>query len=242
MNTTELDEMMRKRLLKAASGPGRTTLECAVAGRRLLWAVGLRGASLAKRALDVVGSALLIIAFLPVLAVVALLIKLEDGGPLIFTQNRVGKFGRMFRMYKFRSMCVNAEQRMAEVLAQNQHQTGVTFKMKTDPRITKVGRWLRKLSVDELPQLFNVLIGDMSLVGPRPPVPREVALYTLADRRRLAVKPGITCFWQVGGRAELDFPQQVALDVSYIERQSILTDLIILFKTVPAVIGGKGAC
>jgi lipopolysaccharide/colanic/teichoic acid biosynthesis glycosyltransferase len=114
--------------------------------------------------------------------------------------------------------------------------------MKQDPRITKIGRWLRKLSIDELPQLYNVLIGDMSLVGPRPPVPREVALYTLADRRRLHVKPGITCLWQVGGRAELDFPQQVALDVRYIESQSLWIDVTILFKTVPAVIGGKGAC
>jgi len=242
MSAMEMDDVMMRRLLRAASGSGRTTLECAVACRRLLWLAGLRGASLAKRAIDVVGSSFLLVAFLPVFAVVALAVKAEDGGPLMFAQTRVGKFGQLFKMFKFRSMCVNAEKRMAEVLAQNQHQTGVTFKMKQDPRITKVGRWLRKLSIDELPQLYNVLIGDMSLVGPRPPVPREVALYTLGDRRRLEVKPGITCFWQVGGRAELDFPQQVALDVRYIERQSVWTDVTILFKTVPAVIGGKGAC
>ncbi len=242
MSAVEMDEVMMKRLLMAASASGRTSLECAVGCRRLLWAAGLRGASLLKRALDVIGSGLLLIAFFPVFAAVALAIKLEDGGPLIFSQTRVGKHGRLFKMFKFRSMCVNAEQRLAEYLAQNQHQTGVTFKMKKDPRITRVGRWIRKLSLDELPQLYNVFIGDMSLVGPRPPVPREVALYTLADRRRLDVKPGITCFWQVGGRAELDFPQQVELDVRYIERQSLWTDLMILFKTVPAVIGGKGAC
>jgi lipopolysaccharide/colanic/teichoic acid biosynthesis glycosyltransferase len=153
----------------------------------------------------------------------------------------VGKFGRHFKMLKFRSMCVNAEARMAEVLAANQHQTGVTFKIKDDPRITKIGKWIRKLSLDELPQLFNVFNGEMSLVGPRPPLPREVALYSQADRRRLNVTPGITCFWQVGGRAEIDFPQQVELDVQYIERQSFWLDVTLLLKTVPAVVFSKGA-
>ena len=130
---------------------------------------------------------------------------------------------------------------MAELLQKNQHLHGVTFKMKDDPRITKTGKWLRKLSFDELPQLFNILRGDMSLVGPRPPVPREVEKYSLADRRRLHVTPGLTCFWQVGGRAEIDFPQQVELDVLYIERQNFWTDLTILLKTIPAVVRGKGA-
>jgi len=130
---------------------------------------------------------------------------------------------------------------MAEVLARNQHQTGITFKIKDDPRITKIGKWIRKLSLDELPQLFNVFNGEMSLVGPRPPVPREVALYSQADRRRLYVTPGITCFWQVGGRSEIDFPQQVELDVKYIERQSFWLDVVLLLKTVPAVFFSKGA-
>ena len=124
----------------------------------------------------------------------------------------------------------------------NQLKEGVTFKLKDDPRMTRVGKWLRKYSFDELPQLYNVLIGDMSLVGPRPPVPREVALYRPSDRRRLAAKPGITCIWQISGRSEIDFSGQVGLDVGYIESQSFLTDLKILIKTIPAVLSGKGAC
>ncbi|HEY6228738.1 MAG TPA: sugar transferase, partial [Verrucomicrobiae bacterium] len=147
-----------------------------------------------------------------------------------------------FRMYKFRSMRVDAEQRLQELLKQNGHATGVTFKMKNDPRITRVGRILRKYSLDELPQFVNVLKGEMSMVGPRPPVPREVALYTLKDRQRLAVTPGLTCFWQIGGRANIDFPEQVQLDVQYIESQSFWLDLWICIKTIPAVVLGRGAC
>jgi lipopolysaccharide/colanic/teichoic acid biosynthesis glycosyltransferase len=139
-------------------------------------------------------------------------------------------------------MCLDAEQRLKDLLEKNQHREGVTFKLKDDPRITKVGKWLRKFSLDELPQLFNVLIGDMSLVGPRPPVPREVAKYTLAQRRRLAVKPGITCIWQISGRSEIDFSGQVQLDVNYIESQTFWMDLKILALTLPAVLSGKGAC
>ena len=130
---------------------------------------------------------------------------------------------------------------MRELLAQNHHSVGITFKLKDDPRVTRIGKWLRKFSLDELPQFWNVLRGDMSLVGPRPPVPREVALYTLADRRRLTVKPGITCIWQISGRAEIDFPGQVQLDVRYIESRSLWQDIKILLKTVPAVLTGSGA-
>lgn len=144
-------------------------------------------------------------------------------------------------MYKFRSMCPDAETRMREILAKNHHKEGVTFKLRDDPRLTRIGKWLRKCSLDELPQLFNVLTGDMSLVGPRPPLPREVALYSLADRRRLAAKPGITCLWQISGRSNIDFSGQVRLDVRYIETQSLTTDIQILAKTLPAVLGGKGA-
>jgi lipopolysaccharide/colanic/teichoic acid biosynthesis glycosyltransferase len=128
------------------------------------------------------------------------------------------------------------------LLAKNAHSTGVTFKMKNDPRITRVGRVLRKYSLDELPQFVNVLRGEMSMVGPRPPVPREVALYTLKDRQRLAVTPGLTCFWQIGGRANIDFPEQVQLDVQYIESQSFWLDVWICIKTIPAVLLGRGAC
>jgi lipopolysaccharide/colanic/teichoic acid biosynthesis glycosyltransferase len=145
---------------------------------------------------------------------------------------------------------VDAEARLKELLAKNEKASGVTFKMKDDPRITKVGRFIRKSSLDELPQFWNVLKGEMSLVGPRPPVPREVALYSQADRRRFLVKPGITCLWQVGEREgrlfeigdrnQIDFPEQVALDVRYIESQSVWRDLWILAKTVPAILFGKG--
>jgi lipopolysaccharide/colanic/teichoic acid biosynthesis glycosyltransferase len=145
-------------------------------------------------------------------------------------------------MFKVRSMCLGAEQRLADLLGKNKHREGTTFKIKDDPRITRVGKWLRKFSFDELPQLYNVFIGNMSLVGPRPPLPREVAKYSPADRRRLAIKPGITCIWQISGRAEIDFSGQVQLDVDYIEKQSFWTDLLILTRTVPAVLSGKGAC
>lgn len=145
-------------------------------------------------------------------------------------------------MYKFRSMRPGAEAELQKLLAQNRHREGVTFKIKDDPRLTCTGKWLRKFSFDELPQFFNVLKGDMSLVGPRPPLPREVALYSSADRRRLAARPGITCFWQISGRSEIDFFGQVKLDVKYIEEQSFTTDMKLLLKTVPAVLSGKGAC
>jgi lipopolysaccharide/colanic/teichoic acid biosynthesis glycosyltransferase len=176
----------------------------------------------------------------PLLLPVAVLVRL-DGGPVMFPQTRVGRFGRTFKMYKFRSMRPDAEQQLAALLAANQHGGGVTFKLKNDPRVTRLGHYLRRFSIDELPQFFNVLIGDMSLVGPRPPVPREVALYSLADRRRLSVKPGITCTWQVGGRSNLDFPEQVQLDVNYIESQSLGQDVKILAKTPKAVVFGPGA-
>jgi lipopolysaccharide/colanic/teichoic acid biosynthesis glycosyltransferase len=144
-------------------------------------------------------------------------------------------------MFKFRSMRPDAEKLLADLLAANQHAGGVTFKIKHDCRITRLGHWLRRYSLDELPQFYNVLRGDMSLVGPRPPVPREVALYTLADRRRLAVKPGLTCLWQISGRAEIDFKGQVLLDLSYIENQSLREDIRILVRTPKAVVCGPGA-
>lgn len=200
------------------------------------------GAAITKRTLDILAASLFLLMAAPLLVVIALLIKWEDGGPIFLGQTRVGQFGREFKMFKIRSMCRNAEQLLQELLGKNQHRDGITFKMKNDPRITRVGKWLRKFSFDELPQLYNVLIGDMSLVGPRPPLPREVLKYSPADRRRLAVKPGITCFWQISGRANIDFSGQVKLDVDYIEQQNFWTDLLILTRTVPAVLCGKGAC
>lgn len=199
-------------------------------------------ASCVKRAFDFCLSLLLLVLLSPLLGLIALAVWLEDGGVVFFAQTRVGRHGGHFKMYKFRSMCLDAEQRLKELLDRNQHKEGITFKIKDDPRITRVGRWLRKYSFDELPQLYNVLRGDMSLVGPRPPVPREVALYSAADRRRLAARPGITCLWQISGRSEIDFSGQVKLDVAYIEGQSFWRDLQILARTVPAVLSGKGAC
>ena len=220
---------------------GRRRLAVRIWRKRLLWSWLMSGSLLMKRSLDIVGSAAAIAVLSPLLLLVALLVRM-DGGPAVFTQIRVGKFGREFRMFKFRSMCLHAEARLKELLTSNSHAEGVTFKIKHDPRITKVGKWLRKLSLDEAPQFFNVLMGDMSLVGPRPPVPGEVALYTAMDRRRLTVNPGITCIWQISGRSEIDFSGQVRLDVGYIESQSFWQDIRILAKTLPAVISGRGAC
>ena len=200
------------------------------------------GDAIVKRAFDVIISFIMLMLLAPFLMVIAMAVWVEDGGSMLFAQTRVGRYGRLFKMYKIRSMCPNADKQLAELLEKNQLKEGVTFKLKDDPRMTRVGKWLRKYSFDELPQLYNVLIGDMSLVGPRPPIPREVALYRPADRRRLAAKPGITCIWQISGRSEIDFSGQVGLDVGYIETQSFWTDLKILVRTIPAVFSGKGAC
>lgn len=196
---------------------------------------------LLKRALDVVVALGALVFLGPVFIAVGLLIKLYDGGPILFWQTRVGQWGREFACPKFRSMVLNAEELKAQLMAQNQHKEGVTFKMKNDPRITPIGRFIRKTSIDELPQVFSILAGDMSLVGPRPPVPQEVRLYTLTQRRRLDIKPGLTCFWQVAGRGDIPFTQQVELDVRYVNSQSVWLDIWLLLKTVPAVLMGKGA-
>jgi lipopolysaccharide/colanic/teichoic acid biosynthesis glycosyltransferase len=242
MSDHPLNTLPLRRYTAAQFALGRWLFNLRVHQRRLAGRTVGTGARLAKRMLDVVGSLAFLIAFSPLFALIALLVKLEDGGPVLFAQERIGRFGREFHMLKFRSMCLGAEERLRELLAHNHHKEGVTFKLKDDPRITKVGRWLRRFSLDELPQFLNVLRGDMSLVGPRPPVPREVALYSLADRRRLAAKPGLTCIWQVSGRSSIDFSRQVDLDVQYIERQNFRLDLQLLAKTVPAVLSGKGAC
>ena len=217
-------------------------LNVKLACKRLAWLCRIYRGPVLKRSFDSTASLILLALFSPLFLVIALLVKWEDGGPIIFTQTRVGKFGREFKMFKFRSMCLDAEQRLQELMSKNRHANGVTFKIENDPRITRVGRWLRKFSLDELPQIYNVLIGDMALVGPRPPLPREVARYTLADRRRLAAAPGITCFWQISGRSEIDFAGQVKLDVRYIESQDFWMDVKILALTLPAVVRGKGAC
>ena len=210
-------------------------------GKRLSWSLVVKGAYLLKRVFDIVASLILMVLLLPVFLATALAIRLESPGPILFKQTRVGRWGELFTMWKFRSMYVDAEARKKELMAQNEMAGGVIFKMKDDPRVTRVGKLIRKTSIDELPQLWNVLIGEMSLVGPRPPVPAEVDQYSLSDRRRLEVIPGITCIWQVSGRSEIPFDQQVELDVQYIESQSFWTDIKILLKTVPALLFGTGA-
>lgn len=207
-----------------------------------IWRFTVLAARALKRGVDIIGALGGLTVFSPVFVGTALLIKLEDRGPIFFRQNRVGAGGVLFGMWKFRSMVVNADQLKDQILQENQHgEAGVTFKIKADPRVTRVGRWIRKLSIDEFPQFYNVLRGDMSLVGPRPPLPREVAVYKAAHLRRLRVKPGITCLWQIGGRSDIDFEGQVRLDLEYIRSASVFYDIGILLKTLPAVLFGKGA-
>lgn len=194
-----------------------------------------------KRFMDICASLTAILLLMPVFLITALAILLDDPGPLVFKQTRVGFRGRHFTMFKFRSMKVNADAIKNELMTQNESGAGVIFKMKKDPRITRVGRIIRKFSIDELPQLFNVLRGDMTLVGPRPPVPAEVAEYTLPQRGRLEVVPGITCIWQVSGRSDIDFVGQVDLDLQYIRQRSLFQDILLLLKTIPAVLMAKGA-
>jgi exopolysaccharide biosynthesis polyprenyl glycosylphosphotransferase len=187
----------------------------------------------------VVGSALLFF-LAPVLAGLALAVKLGSKGPAVFAQTRVGKDGREFTLYKLRTMYTDAEQRLAELNALNEHD-GLMFKMRNDPRVTPAGRWLRRFSLDELPQLVNVVLGQMSLVGPRPPLPSEVAQYHSDVYRRLAVKPGLTGLWQVSGRSDLSWEDTVRLDLRYVENWSLTFDLVILLRTVTAIVRSSGA-
>jgi lipopolysaccharide/colanic/teichoic acid biosynthesis glycosyltransferase len=194
----------------------------------------------AKRALDILGASVaLLILGIPML-IVALLIKLESRGPALFFQYRLGENGIPFRFYKFRSMIVNAEQARADLQPSNEAD-GPVFKIRRDPRITRVGRWLRKTSLDETPQLLHVLAGQMSLVGPRPPLPEEVENYEPWQRERLAVRPGLTCIWQISGRSDIPFDRWVELDILYVRSRSLLLDLKILLLTPWAVISGRGA-
>jgi lipopolysaccharide/colanic/teichoic acid biosynthesis glycosyltransferase len=211
------------------------------AQKKYSWAIVTGSTRFLKRLLDIVVATMLLFLLAPVFFLVALAIKLTDSGPVLFWQIRVGQWGKEFAFPKFRSMVQNAEQLKDALLAQNVHGKEITFKMKRDPRVTWIGRIIRKLSIDELPQLWCVLRGDMSLVGPRPPLPREVERYSLSDRRRLDIKPGLTCIWQVSGRSDIPFHQQVELDVQYIESQSIVLDFLLLLKTVPAILTGRGA-
>jgi exopolysaccharide biosynthesis polyprenyl glycosylphosphotransferase len=193
-----------------------------------------------KRLFDIFTSGAALVVLAPLLFVVAVLIKLTSRGPIFFKQERAGLHGRPFHMFKFRTMVVNAEALKAQLEKQNE-QTGPVFKMKNDPRITSIGRFLRKHSIDELPQLINVLRGDMSVVGPRPPVPKEVAQYEGWQRRRLSVRPGLTCIWQVSGRNQISFKEWMFLDMRYIDHWSLMDDLSLILQTFPVVLTGRGA-
>lgn len=230
----DLDQLVEE-LASRTRGNRRRSL------RLLAWKVTVKASYATKRLMDIVLSAVGMLLLSPVYLAIAVAVKLSSPGPVFFTQTRVGRYGRYFKFYKFRSMRQDAEAQKAALMSQNESKDGVIFKMKDDPRITKVGRFLRRTSLDELPQLWNVFIGDMSLVGPRPPVPSEVLEYTLEDRKRLDVIPGITCLWQIKGRSEIPFNEQVRLDKEYILAPSVWKDIVILFKTIPAILGGKGA-
>lgn len=194
-----------------------------------------------KRLMDIVGASLGLILASPIMLIVAILIKLEDPkGPIFFSQIRNGAYPTTFKMYKFRSMYIDAEERLQELMHLNE-QSGPAFKIKDDPRITKVGKFIRKTSLDELPQLFNVLKGDMSLVGPRPAIPREVEQYTTYQKQRLFVKPGLTCIWQVSGRNNIEFDQWVELDIEYIKKRSLWLDIKLILLTIPALLGDENA-
>lgn len=200
-----------------------------------------KGYEVVKRLIDIIISLIGIILSLPIMLIVALMIKLEDPkGPIIFSQVRHGQYPNTFKIYKFRSMYVDAEQRLKELQHLNE-QTGPVFKIKNDPRITKVGKIIRKTSLDELPQLFNVLKGDMSLVGPRPALPKEVEQYNEYQMQRLLVKPGITCIWQVSGRNNIEFDEWVNMDLYYIQNRSLLLDLKLIIMTIPALLGDDNA-
>lgn len=197
--------------------------------------------SFLKRAIDIIGSLIGLILASPILVIVGILIKLESKGPIVFSQTRVGLNGKEFKMYKLRSMVLNAEELKKKLEAQNE-MSGPMFKIKDDPRITKVGKFIRKTSIDELAQLVNVLKGDMSLVGPRPSLPREVEQFEDWMLERLEVKPGLTCYWQVMGRNNIEFEEWMQLDIKYVRERSLWLDIKLIFKTLFVLFGDQNAC
>ena len=231
---------MRMHPIPELKSPWQQRLQSSYA--KWMWRLHTRKFPALKRAIDLFAVIPAVLLLSPLFMLVALAIWLQDRGPVLFWQKRVGRDGKEFDFPKFRSMRTDAEAVRSALLATNQHGSqGVTFKMKRDPRITLVGRWIRRTSIDELPQLWCVLKGQMSLVGPRPPLPSEVARYTMGQRQRLSVTPGLTCIWQVSGRSEIPFPQQVEMDIAYIRRQTVGNDIKLIAKTLPAVVRGRGA-
>jgi lipopolysaccharide/colanic/teichoic acid biosynthesis glycosyltransferase len=224
-----------------APATNRFGVGAALEGTARQGTASLVGREVWRRVFDVVGATVLLVLTAPLSALVAVALLLAGNRPVIFWQQRVGVGGRSFWFPKFTSMRNGSYALHQRMLALSDHKDSVTFKMRNDPRVTRIGRVIRALSIDELPQLWTVLCGDMSLVGPRPPLPSEVARYTAVQRRRLGVKPGLTCLWQVHGRSLLPFDQQVVLDIEYIDNQSIWLDLKILLRTIPAVLSCRGA-
>lgn len=198
------------------------------------------GYDVVKRLFDLIVGLLILVLVVPVVPLIALMIKLDSRGPVFYRQDRVGRGGRTFKFYKFRSMFVESDRRPDDLDGRNE-QDGPVFKMKADPRVTVVGRFLRRSSMDEIPQVLNVLKGEMSVVGPRPPLPLEVARYLPWHRRRLDVKPGITCLWQISGRSHIGFDEWMRLDMEYLRTRSVWTDVSIFVKTIPAVMARRGA-
>lgn len=193
-----------------------------------------------KRIIDMFGALCGIIILLPIILITAIAIKLDSKGPIFFSQDRVGKNGKVFKMYKFRSMIINAEE-VLDKLREKNEMSGPMFKMKDDPRVTRVGKFIRKTSIDELPQLINVLKGEMSLVGPRPNLPREVEQFSNYQKLKLLAKPGLTCYWQVSGRNNIDFEEWMELDIKYIKERSTWIDIKLIFKTVGVFFGDENA-
>ena len=193
-----------------------------------------------KRFGDILLSGAALVCLSPVFLITAIAIKLEDGGPVIFVQSRAGKDMEPFRIYKFRSMYINADEKLAELLKENE-QTGHAFKINNDPRITRVGKFIRKVSIDELPQLINIIKGDMSIVGPRPILTWQMEECNDYERQRLIVQPGLTCYWQIGGRANIKWEEWVELDLDYIENMGFWTDIKMIVRTIPAVFDREGA-
>lgn len=194
----------------------------------------------AKRAFDITASSFALVVLSPLLLLTALAIVIEDGGPVLFTQQRAGKDLKPFKIYKFRSMYRNAEAQFAKMQEQNE-QTGHAFKIKDDPRVTKVGKFIRKYSIDELPQLLNIIKGDMSIVGPRPILQSQMEECNPYEKQRLIVRPGLTCYWQVSGRANIKWEEWVELDLRYIRDMNALEDIKLIFRTIPAVFDSDGA-
>ncbi|ABK60595.1 sugar transferase [Clostridium novyi] len=193
-----------------------------------------------KKIIDIVGSLCGIVILSPIMIITAIAIKLDSKGPVFFSQERVGKNGKIFKMYKFRSMIINAEEVLYKLKEKNE-MSGPMFKMKDDPRVTRVGKFIRKTSIDELPQLINILKGEMSLVGPRPNLPSEVEQFSDYQRLKLLAKPGLTCYWQVSGRNNIDFEEWMELDIKYIKERSTWVDIKLIFKTVGVLLGDENA-